>query len=158
MQKDSREVTPPLPDRNRAGTLSYKSMTPPLPERYRAGTLLYIDPKISWDDGRESKYFVENEPITIGTDGANHIVIPTNEYVFPKHVTLTLVPGGVQLVTHASIDIYYQNGNTNLRGPFSGTITATKNFTFHLDPLNEDYQTGRYTDFEVHIDEWTDKD
>jgi hypothetical protein len=141
MQKDSREVTPPLA------------------ERYRAETLEYIDrddivtlvAEIRWDGDKNHRSLIEGESITIGSYDDDTIVVYNNNNVLGQHVTLTLFKDHVRLATHSDVKILldYKVGKMTILGEFNGVMTAEKDFRFSLYPGNQCEIAKRFINFHV---------
>ena len=106
---------------------------------------------LEWD-GNERK-LVEDVPVVIGSDP--RVTIPVNdEMVLPTHVTVTLCPDYVSVLTDpgVSISVIEYKGIT---GEIIGEIRTVDGLQFSLYPGNADPNTARFINFRVVI---TDSD
>ena len=107
---------------------------------------------LEWD-GNERK-LVEDVPVVIGSDPKSTIPVRNDEMVCPTHVTVTLRPDYVSVLTDlgVSISVIEYKGIT---GEIIGEIRTVDGLQFSLYPGNADPNTARFINFRVVI---TDSD
>jgi len=102
-------------------------------------------------DGNE-RPLVEGVPVVIGSDPKSTIPVHNDEMVNPKHVTVTLGPDYVSVLTDlgVSISLIEYKGMT---GQFEGEIQADEDLEFMLHRGNLDANAVRFINFRVVIND-----
>ena len=121
--------------------------------RYRmSGSRNLYGAVLEWDGNERT--LVENVPVVIGSDPKSTIPVRNDEMVCPTHVTVTLRPDYVSVLTDlgVSISVIQYKGIT---GEIIGEIRTVEDFQFSLYPDNSDPNTARFINFRVVI---TDSD